>query len=44
MKIVVKTNDAKTLKTKILNDAKNGSLTTWEHRKNVDDQFIKSVL
>lgn len=40
MKIVVKTNDAKTLKTKILNDAKNGSLTTWEHRKNVDDQFI----
>lgn len=40
MKIVIKTNDAKALKNKILNDAKKGALTTWEHRKNDDDQFI----
>lgn len=40
MKIVIKTNDAKALKNKILNDAKNGNLNTWEHRSNKEDQFI----
>ena len=40
MKIEIHTSDAAKLKTKILNDAKNKKLNTWEHRKNDKDQFI----
>lgn len=40
MKITIHTTNAKNLKSKILKDAKDGSLTTWEHRSNKEDQFI----
>lgn len=40
MKIVIRTNNAKALKLKILKDAKEGNLSTWEHRSNSEDQFI----
>lgn len=40
MKIVIKTDDAKALKTKILKEAKDGTLTTWTYRKGKEDEFI----
>lgn len=40
MKIIIKTSNAKILKEKILQDAIDGTLNTWEHRKNNEDQFI----
>jgi len=40
MKIIIKTSNAKELKSKILKDAKDGNLSTWVHRNNADDQFI----
>ena len=40
MKILINTSNAKALKTKILNDSKDGSLNTWDYRSNNDDEFI----
>lgn len=40
MKIEIHTPDAKKLKTKILKDAKDGDLSTWDYRSNNDDSFI----
>ena len=40
MKILIHTANAKALKSKILKDAKNGDLNTWDHRSNNDDEFI----
>ena len=40
MKIEIHTPDAKKLKTKILKDAKDGDLSTWDYRLNNDDSFI----
>ena len=40
MRILIHTTNAKALKTKILNDAKNGDLSTWDHRSNNNDEFI----
>ena len=40
MKILIHTSNAKSLKTKILKDAKKGELSTWDHRSNNDDEFI----
>ena len=40
MKIDIHTSDAKKLKVKILKDAKNGDLNTWDYRSNNDDGFI----
>ena len=40
MKIEIHTPDAKKLKTRILKDAKDGDLCTWDYRSNNDDSFI----
>lgn len=40
MKIQIHTTSAGALKAKILKDARNGDLNTWEHRSNKDDEFI----
>lgn len=40
MKIEIHTADAKRLKAKIIKDAKDGILNTWDHRSNKDDEFI----
>ena len=40
MRILIHTTNAKALKTKILKDAKNGDLSTWDHRSNNNDEFI----
>lgn len=40
MRILIHTTSATALKAKILKDAKNGDLNTWEYRSNNDDEFI----
>ena len=40
MKIDIHTADANKLKAKIIKDAKAGTLNTWDHRSNKDDDFI----
>lgn len=40
MKIVIKTADAKKLKSKIIKDSKSDNLNTWDYRNNKEDEFI----
>lgn len=43
MKIIIKTSNAKILKEKILQDAIDGTLNTWEHRKTIKTNSLPIV-
>ena len=40
MKIIINTTNAESLKAKIIKDARDGNLKTWEYRSNKNDVFI----